>query len=259
MGGWSGRGAHHATSGVVRDEGVNTDQQKGPGCQARGATNSPGGIRRAVREKPPSTAPSAAFREKLAARHKTPFGPLFVCWANALFPHQAISAPNIARAEAHAPFSAAQHDIETDDTSAHPNKGTVEIPSPLHPENRTKTPLISHPLKAMAVSIPHRHQQTRRRWFQTANGATWPPEPGCGAHDGGGTLSGQRADARATSAAEPRLVWAPEDNGDLAAVPVGGSPGGAWPGFETRRAKLAARTTTGEPPPAGTPNGPAQR
>ena len=40
-------------------------------------------------------------------------------------------------------------------------------------------------------------------------------------------------------------MWrVPEDPEGLAAVPVGG--GGAWPGFEpTRRAKLAALTTSG--------------
>ena len=73
-----------------------------------------------------------------------------------------ISAKNVAH-------EARQHsDIETDNTSAHPQQGTVE------------TTITSAPAKAMAVSIPHGYQQAKATMVSD-NRATWSTGPGCGA------------------------------------------------------------------------------
>ena len=84
-----------------------------------------------------------------------------------------ISAKNVAH-------EARQHsDIETDNTSAHPQQGTVETTITSAPENRTKNAHFS-PAKAMAVSIPHGYQQAKATMVSD-NRATWSTGPGCGA------------------------------------------------------------------------------
>ena len=83
-----------------------------------------------------------------------------------------ISAKNVAH-------EARQHsDIETNDTSAHPQQGTVETAITSAPENRTKNAHFS-PAKAMAVSIPHRYQRAKATMVSD-NRATWSTGPGCG-------------------------------------------------------------------------------
>ena len=84
-----------------------------------------------------------------------------------------ISAKNVAH-------EARQHsDIETDNTSAHPQQGTVETTITSAPENRTKNAHFS-PAKAMAVSTPHGYQQAKATMVSD-NRATWSTGPGCGA------------------------------------------------------------------------------
>ena len=61
-------------------------------------------------------------------------------------------------------------DVETDDTSAHPNKGPLKPPSPLHPKNTPKTP-ISHLQRRWRFQSHTGTSEQRRRWFQT----TGPP------------------------------------------------------------------------------------
>ena len=148
-------------------------------------------------------------------------------------------------------------DIETNNTTAHPQQGTTETDDTSAPENCTR---ISHfsPAKAMVVSVeaqPARAKATGASHHR----ATWPTGPGCGTRGRRRGLAGQRADAPIrTSAHQAPLVWrAPEGPEGLAAVPVGD---GAWPDFETtRRAKLAARTARGRAAATGTHSSPARR
>ena len=75
-----------------------------------------------------------------------------------------------------------QHgDIETNNTTAHPQQWTAETDNTSAPENCTKNAHFS-PAKAMAVSIPHRHQRAKAIGVSD-NQATWPTGPGCGARE----------------------------------------------------------------------------
>ena len=47
-------------------------------------------------------------------------------------------------------------DIETNNTTAHPQQGPLETDITTAPKNRTKNPHFSH-AKAMTVSTPHSH------------------------------------------------------------------------------------------------------
>ena len=126
-----------------------------------------------------------------------------------------ISAKNVAH-------EARQHsDIETDDTSAHPQQGTVETAITSAPENRTKNAHFS-PAKATAVSIPHRYQRAKATMVSD-NRATWSTGPGCGARGRRRGLAGQRADAPShTSATQPhRYGGRRRTHEGLAALPMG--------------------------------------
>ena len=61
-------------------------------------------------------------------------------------------------------------DIETNNTTARPNKGPVKPASPLHPENALKTP-ISHPQRRWRFQPHTDTREQRRQGFQT----TGPP------------------------------------------------------------------------------------
>ena len=75
---------------------------------------------------------------------------------------------------------AQQHgDVETNNTTAHPQQGTYETRITSAPENRTKNAHFS-PAKAMAVSIPHGYQQAKATMVSNHQ-ATWSTGPGCGA------------------------------------------------------------------------------
>ena len=126
-----------------------------------------------------------------------------------------ISAKNVAH-------EARQHsDIETDNTSAHPQQGTVETTITSAPENRTKNAHFS-PAKAMAVSIPHGYQQAKATMVSD-NRATWSTGPGCGARGRQRGLAGQRANAPShTSATQPhRYGGRRRTHEGLAALPMG--------------------------------------
>ena len=132
-------------------------------------------------------------------------------------------------------------DVETDDTTAHPQEGTTETGITSAPKNCTKNTHFP-PAKAMTVSIPHGHKRAKATMVSDHR-ATWSAAPKRDTRGRRRGLAGQRADAPNHTSTHPTpLVWrAPEGP---AAVPVGG--GGAWPDNEpTRRAKLAARTARG--------------
>ena len=166
---------------------------EGPGCQAHGTTDSPGGIPRLLfREKTRPARPlQPRFREKTRpARHKTPILGNFSCAGRTFsrlhddhsaagrtfscsHPHRAELGENIAH-------EARQHgDVETNNTSAHPQQGTYETRITSAPEKHAKNTHFS-PAKAMAVSIPHRHQREKATMVSNHQ-ATWPTGPGHGA------------------------------------------------------------------------------
>ena len=85
--------------------------------------------------------------------------------------------PSRARIIAH---EARQHgDVETNNTTAHPQQGTYETGITSAPEKHTKNTQLS-PAKAMAVSIPHRYQRAKATTVSD-NQATRPTGPGRGA------------------------------------------------------------------------------
>ena len=168
-------------------------------------------------------------------------------------------------------------DVETNDTNARPQQGSLETGITSAPEKCTKNTHFAPakatavsvearpaPAKAMAVSVEARPAPAKAMTVSYKR-PSWSTGPDCGAGGRWRGLAGQRGDApnRTPAHQAPRVWRAPEGP---AAVPVGG--GRAWPGFETtRRAKLAARTASGRaaahrhtqrpgPPAPGTPVGP---
>ena len=88
-----------------------------------------------------------------------------------------------------------QHgDIETNNTTAHPQQGTTETCITSAPENCTKNARFS-PAKAMAVSIPHRHQRAKAIGVSDKR-PTWPTGPGGGARGRRQDLAERPADGR---------------------------------------------------------------
>ena len=98
-------------------------------------------------------------------------------------------------------------DIETNNTTAHPQQGAIETGITSAPENCTKNTDFS-PAKAMAVSVEARPAPAKAMAVSTPH---------------------RYKRAKATGVSDNRATWST----GLAAVPVGG--GGAWPGFETTR------------------------
>ena len=190
----------------------------GPGCQAHGATNSPGGVPRVlVREKTRPARPlQPHFREEVRpARHITPILGHFSCAGRTfsrLHDDYSAAGRTFSRSRPHPRPSRAtniaqearQHgDVETNNTTAHPQQGTRETHITYAPKNRTKNAHFS-PAKAMAVSIPHRHQQAKATEVSNHR-ATWLTGPGRGARGRRRSLTelqvaGQRYKRRQTSA-----------------------------------------------------------
>ena len=133
-----------------------------------------------MHQKSPGGIPRLLVREKLAQRarkqHFLPIlglrGELFRAHAHTAGPS---SATNIARR------TQKHGDIETNNTTAHPQQGTYETRITSAPEHCTKNAHFS-PAKAMSVSIPHRHQRAKAIGVSD-NQATWPTGPGCGARE----------------------------------------------------------------------------
>ena len=91
-------------------------------------------------------------------------------------------------------------DIETNNTTAHPQQGTAETGITTATEKCTKNARFSH-AKAMTVSIPHRH--TRAKATPVSNNrAAWSTGPGRGAR------VGFEARCRRDWLAWPRRPWA---------------------------------------------------
>ena len=116
------------------------------------------------RKSSPSTAPPLALPRKSSPskRKNADFGVFRACRAN-FFAHKAQQ----------------RGDIETNNTTAHPQQGTTETCITSAPENCTKNARFS-PAKAMAVSIPHRHQRAKAIGVSDKR-PTWPTGPGGGA------------------------------------------------------------------------------
>ena len=159
---------------------------EGPGCQAHGTTNSPGGITRLlVREKTRPARPlQRRFREKTRpARHKTPILGHFSCAGRTfsrLHDDHSAAGRTFSRSHPHTRQSRANNiahrtqkhgDVETNNTTAHPQQGTYETRITSAPEKHAKTP-ISHPQRRWRFQLPHLTGPQRRRWFQT----TRPPD-----------------------------------------------------------------------------------
>ena len=167
---------------------------EGPGCQAHGKTNSPGGITRLlVREKTRPARPlQRRFREKTRpARHKTPILGHFSCAGRTfsrLHDDHSAAGRTFSRSHPHTRQSRANNiahrtqkhgDVETNNTTAHPQQGTYETRITSAPENRTKNAHFS-PAKAMAVSTTPPHRPAKATMVSD-NRATWSTGPGCGA------------------------------------------------------------------------------
>ena len=177
---------------------------EGPGCQAYGTTNSPGGTPRLlVREKLAQRGPSSRISAKKFAPHnpssrisakkfaqrgiKHPFwaifrvlGELFRAYTMTTVPQgELFRAPLQERAmqgENIAHRSQKHGDVETNNTTAHPQQGTIETAITSAPEKHTKNAHFP-PAKAMPVSIPYRHQQAKATMVSNHR-ATWPTGPG---------------------------------------------------------------------------------
>ena len=153
---------------------------EGPRCQAHGATNSPGGIPPLLeRDKTRPTQPlQPHFREEVPpARHIPPILSHFSCAGRTFarsHPHTRQSrANNIAhRTRKHG-------DVETNNTTAHPQQGTYETRITSAPEKHAKNTHFS-PAKAMVVSPPRTHPRAKATMVSD-NRVTWPTEPGRGA------------------------------------------------------------------------------
>ena len=166
---------------------------EGPGCQAHGTTNSPSGIpRMLVRDKTRPTQPlQPHLREKTRpARHQTPtFGHCEHAGRTSSRLHDDHSAARRTFSRSH-PYTRQSRanniahrtqkngDVETNNTTAHPQQGTTETAITSAPEKRTKNAHFS-PAKAMAVSPPHRHKRAKATMVSDHR-ATWPTGPGCG-------------------------------------------------------------------------------
>ena len=167
---------------------------EGPGCQAHGTTDSPGGtppllvrektrparpLQRHFREKTRPAQPlQPHFREEVPpARHKTPILSHFSRAGRTfsrLHDDHSAAGRTFSRSHPHTRQSRAKNiahrtqkhgDVETNNTTAPTPQGTVETAITSAPENRTKNAHFS-PAKAMAVSDDQ---------------AAWPTGPGHGA------------------------------------------------------------------------------
>ena len=107
-------------------------------------------------------------------------------------------------------FSRLHDDIETNNTTAHPQQGTTKTAITSAPKKCTKNAHFP-PAKAMAVSIPHRHQQAKATMVSNHR-ATSPAAPTRGTRGRRRGLAGQQADVPGhTSAHQSPLAWrAPE-------------------------------------------------
>ena len=167
---------------------------EGPRCQAHGATNSPGGIPRLlVRENTRPARPlQPHFREEIRpTRHIPPILSHFSCAGRTISRlHDDYSAAGrtFARSHPHTRQSRANNiahrtrkhgDVETNNTTTHPQQGTTETAIASAPEKHAKNTHFS-PAKAMAVSPPRTHPRAKATMVSD-NRATWPTEPGRGA------------------------------------------------------------------------------
>ena len=69
-------------------------------------------------------------------------------------------------------------DVETNNTTARPQQGSLETGITSAPENCTKNAHFA-PAKAMAVSIPHEHERAKAMTVSDKR-PTWPTGPDCG-------------------------------------------------------------------------------
>ena len=153
----------------------------GPAAGTALHQNSPGGIPRLlVSEKLAQRAPSSHVSAKILAQRarKQHYLPILGLRGE-LFRAHAHTGPS--RATNIARRTQKHGDIETNNTTAHPQQGTYETRITSAPEHCTKNAHFS-PAKAMSVSIPHRHQRAKAIGVSD-NQATWPTGPGCGARE----------------------------------------------------------------------------
>ena len=87
-------------------------------------------------------------------------------------------------------YTTKHRDIETNNTTAHPQQRTTETAITSAPDNCTKNAHFS-PAKAITVSVPHRHKQAKATAV-SGHRATSPAAPTRGAHERRG-LTRQRA------------------------------------------------------------------
>ena len=157
--------------------------------------------------------PKTAFLPILGLR-----GELFRAHAHTAGPS---SATNIARR------TQKHGDIETNNTTAHPQQGTCETRITSAPENCTNNAHFS-PAKAMAVSIPHRHQRAKAIGVSDKR-PTWPTGPvggACGRRQGHGGI--QAPPTRRERRARLRCPWAVAGPGRASsrrAEPIISTPG----------------------------------
>ena len=210
---------------------------EGPGCQAHGTTNSPGGFPRLLaREKLAQLGPSSGVSAKKFAPHnpssdisakkfpqrgpssrisakkfaqrgiKHPFWAIFRVLGELFRAYTMTTVPQgeLFRARTHirpsratnvAPNARQHGDIETTNTTAHPQQGTTETRITSARANCTKNAHFPPakamtvsvtarpaPAKAMVVSTPHRHQRAKATRV-SENRATWSVGPGGDTHE----------------------------------------------------------------------------
>ena len=156
--------------GVTPPQSSNSPPRDGGNCTTRGS-DTPATRRQKApcSAKPPPQPPEVrrvahkTWAQYRLARKNAEFG---VCWE-----HRANCFAHEAR----------QHgDIETNNTTAHPQQGTAETGTTSAPEKCTKYTHFA-PAKAMAVSVEARPASAKAMTVSDKR-PTWPTEPGGGAH-----------------------------------------------------------------------------
>ena len=146
-----------------------------------------------LREKTRPTQPlQRRFHEKTRpARHKTPILGHFSCAGRTfsrLHDDHSAAGRTFSRSHPQTRQSRANNiahrtqkngDVETNNTTAHPQQGTYETRITSAPEKHAKNAHFS-PAKAMAVSTTPPHRPAKATMVSNHQ-ATWPTGPGCGA------------------------------------------------------------------------------
>ena len=140
--------------------------------------------------RPPRPLQRHLREETPPARPKTPILEHFCCARRTFSCSRTRTRPSRATNFAHRTHK--HGEIETNNTTAHPQQGATETSITSAPNNCTKNTHFP-PAKATAVSIPHRHKQAKATMVSDHR-VTSPTGPGCGTRGRRLGLAGLRAD-----------------------------------------------------------------